>query len=439
MHRKHPFSTLSITLAILVAFFTGSGVGYVFQFLKPSLLKTSVIQKSAFIRKIAAYDAVERAGELVAYHTSDGELIDDRVADDPEGIAEEPPPLKKEPPKPPPKLVRPKKEVIPEKPKIDCNVPQVEKPEYKGVQLASKRMYKGIPGEAVTVSMMLENTGNMPWFSDESGCKAWTSVQLGTMRQQDRSSIFYTESEESGWIESNRIKMRTPRVDPGEAGVFEFIASLPQREDIYREYFALVIPGRQWIDASEFSVDFVAGEPYEKGEMLRRFNYLNDSSPGHIIDLQAKRSLEIDISEQVGSMKLGDYVVRKFLLSTGTVKNPTPSANWTIKFHQKWRIGAKSPYYIMPKFMGLDRGYGFEGFGLHALPSLGDAELRTRIRKLGPDTAIPTEWFGKDSMWSEARDHIGSRRSHGCIRFLPEDADFLFDFAEDGTEVVTHD
>lgn len=436
------FSTSRILAALAIAFFAGNGVGYIAQIVTPSLLETAVIQRSAMIRRVASIDVTKRPGELIAYHTTaDGELVEDLVADDPEGIAEEEevtfPESEKEIPKP--KKVEPSRH-IPEKPKVDCTVESPEKPLYQGSVLPTKKLYKGVPGESVDVTVLIENTGNMPWFSDSSGCSGFVPVQLGTSRERDRDSAFFSDAENSNWISLNRILMDSARVNPGESGVFHFTVNLPESEDIYREYFTLVMPGVEWIDSSELSVDFVVGDPYQTGEMLRRFNFLNDSSPGSVIDFDAPKKIDVDISEQVLRVKLGDYVIRRFLVSTGTTKNPTPLANWKVKFKQQWRIGAAHPYYIMPKFMGLNRGKGFEGYGFHALPSLGNATLRARIRELGPDTPIPTEWFEDDSMWSEARDHIGSRRSHGCIRLLPEDANFLFDFAEeDVTEVVTHE
>lgn len=230
--------------------------------------------------------------------------------------------------------------------------------------------------------------------------------------------------------------MKTPRVNPGEIGIFEFQAKVPDTEEIYREYFALVIPGVRWFDETETYIDFIVGAlPYSQSEMLKKFNYLNDSSAGSAIDLTAKKTIDVDISEQVMRVKLGDYVVRKFLVSTGTTKNPTPFGNYKILQKQQWRIGGKAPHYIMPKW----QTWRPDGYGIHSLPSLGNAALRARIRTLGSDTPVPTEWFKSDGFWTEANDHIGSRRSHGCVRLLPEDSDFVYDFTEVGTEVVTHE
>jgi hypothetical protein len=57
-----------------------------------------------------------------------------------------------------------------------------------------------------------------------------------------------------------------------------------------------------------------------------------------------------------------------------------------------------------------------EAFGLHGLPYLGRA---------AEDSAY----------WREARAHIGIPVSHGCIRFLPEEAAEIYEWADVGTPV----
>jgi len=67
----------------------------------------------------------------------------------------------------------------------------------------------------------------------------------------------------------------------------------------------------------------------------------------------------------------------------------------------------------MPKWMMFRKG----GYGIHALPSLAN------------DRGV---------FWREALSHIGSPRSHGCIRLLPKDAEFAYNFADVGTTVTVH-
>ena len=107
---------------------------------------------------------------------------------------------------------------------------------------------------------------------------------------------------------------------------------------------------------------------------------------------------------------LDNLSIAEFRVSSGAAKTPTPVGETSITLKQETRIGGKSPHYIMPKFMWFRTG----GYGFHALPSL----------------KTDGGFF-----WTEARNHIGIPVSHGCIRLLPEDADFLYDFADIGTRV----
>lgn len=439
-------SSRSLVAALALAFTVGGSVGFLSHDTLPDLLKTSLLgdlMNAASLDRVASLETVKRFGEILAYHTTDtGELIEDRVGDDPsdassDGVDTDAPSVSTE------RVVPPMIETARNLPltgePVDCTVPAVEQPLYGATVSGTENMYRGIPGELAEVTISLENTGNVPWFSDQSGCRSSIPVQLGTMRERDRASLLYSGADGSGWISRNRVMMETPRVDPGATGDFRFMVKFPKTEDVYREYFGLVLPGVQWIDSSEVALDFVSGEPYSEEEISQRLHYLNDSSPGRILHFDEPRSVDIDISEQMAHVKIGDYVVRKFPVSTGSNQHPTPLRSWKVLFKQQWRIGAASPYYIMPKFIALDRGHGFEGFGLHALPSLGNSALRNRIRALGSDTAVPTEWFAQDGMWTEAYDHIGTRKSHGCTRFLPKDQDFVYDFLETGTSIVTHE
>ena len=77
------------------------------------------------------------------------------------------------------------------------------------------------------------------------------------------------------------------------------------------------------------------------------------------------------------------------------------------------RVGHAAPHYIMPRF----QMFTYQGAGLHALPSL------------STDGGV---------FWTEALDHIGQPMSHGCVRMLPDDADFTFDFTEIGDEIEIH-
>jgi lipoprotein-anchoring transpeptidase ErfK/SrfK len=129
------------------------------------------------------------------------------------------------------------------------------------------------------------------------------------------------------------------------------------------------------------------------------------------IDLYNERRIVVDVSDQIMHLKIGEDLMATFPVSTGAYRTPTPYGTTRIKFKQEVRVGSSWPHYVMPKFMWFRDG----GYGIHALPSL---------RNDG------------GTYWREARNHIQTRVSHGCVRLLPEDAEVAYAFAEAGTLVT---
>lgn len=429
------------SMLLAVAFVAGVGIGSVSDTLKSTELQTSVIQNSAYIRSLGKRSSVPSVGKTLAYAVSEGELIPDLAGEATDLTPDDLRPVE-EKKLPVPEL---KKDTTPSaKPvvAVDCTYDQPAKPVYKATPVTQSQSFSAETGDLIHVSVVYKNDGNIPWFSDTSGCKS-SVVQLGTTRELDRESAFYHNDVESGWVSSNRVGLETARVNPGEEGIFSFDMQTPVVEDLYREYFSVLVPGVKWLEKSESYLDIEVGSPYDRSTLLQKMNFLNSSVGASMIDLLAPRSLDVDLSEQRAYVKLGDYVVREFLMSSGAKKTPTPVGNYHIGFKDQVRIGGASPFYIMPNFQGLIRdgkGTRFIGYGFHALPSLGNATLRNKIRKaLSLGEVVPVEWFASDSLWSEALDHIGTPRSHGCVRFLPSDAQFVFDFTEVGTPVVIHE
>lgn len=205
--------------------------------------------------------------------------------------------------------------------------------------------------------------------------------------------------------------MKTPRVNPGEIAEFYFVGHAPATDGIYREYFAPVIEGQSWIkDQAEFKLDIKVGNPQEEDKILKYTRdilmSLNLTDP----KFTGEKRIVIDISEQNMYLKLGDISIKKFPVSTGKARTPTPLGTTYIHFKQDVRVATSRPHYIMPLFMQFRKG----GYGIHALPSLAN------------DRGV---------FWTEALNHIGSPRSHGCVRLLPEDAKFTYEFTEVGTPV----
>ena len=296
---------------------------------------------------------------------------------------------------------------------ISCRVDAVSRPVYAG-----RLQSIDVPGQVdlnqvFPVTVKITNTGNVPWFSGSSGCQEQSTTYLGTTRDQDRLSVFHAPIVfgETNWYTGNRIKMKTPRVDPGETAEFLFVGHAPTTPGVYREYFAPVVEGQSWIkDQAEFKFDIKVGVPAEEEKILKYTRdilmSLNLTAP----EFSGNKKILIDISEQNMYLKLGDVTIKTFRVSTGKSRTPTPIGTTSIQFKQDVRVAASRPHYIMPLFMQFRKG----GYGIHALPSLAN------------DRGV---------FWTEALNHIGSPRSHGCVRLLPDDAVFTYDFADVGTPV----
>ncbi|HMR01153.1 MAG TPA: L,D-transpeptidase [Candidatus Gracilibacteria bacterium] len=293
-----------------------------------------------------------------------------------------------------------------------CDYTKPEKEQHKAAFIAVRKPGVVEKGELFETKVYIRNMGNTPWFSVASGC-AGPHVSLGTDKDRDRSSSFYPGAAfaDSGWAASNRITMTSDRVDPGYLAEFVFQSRAPQEDGYFREVYTPVVEGLGWLDASLFTSDIRVGNgniPIENKDLLQ---YIKVSANLSNYDLEGEKWIQVDISEQKMKLHVGDYVVREFPVSTGKSSTPTPVGTTHIFQKQEVRVGAAWPHYIMPKWMYFRAG----GYGIHALPSLGN------------DGGI---------FWTEALNHIGSARSHGCIRLLPQDATFAYDFAPIGTKVV---
>ncbi len=106
-------------------------------------------------------------------------------------------------------------------------------------------------------------------------------------------------------------------------------------------------------------------------------------------------------------------VVRSYRISSGAPATPTPRGVFKIYKKEELRVSGQAVAYRMPNYMSFTKN---SAFGLHGLPYLGDS--------------AQTSWY-----WSEALSHIGTPVSHGCVRFLPEEAVELYKWADRGIPV----
>ncbi|MBD3328332.1 L,D-transpeptidase family protein [Candidatus Peregrinibacteria bacterium] len=293
----------------------------------------------------------------------------------------------------------------------NCDFQKPEQFNFDAKFLATRKNGKVEPGEVFETKIYIKNTGNTPWFSEDSAC-AWPKINLGTDNDRDRNSPFHTNTLmwDSNWKQPNRIKMSSSRVNPGEIAEFTFWSRAPQKDGFFREYYTPVVEGVKWMENAKTKSDLIVGTGNINPENKDLLQYIDKSLDLSEINLEGDKNILVDISDQKMWLRVGDLSIREFPVSTGTYRTPTPIGETRIINKQEVRVGSAWPHYIMPKWMMFRHG----GYGIHALPSLGN------------DNGV---------FWREALNHIGTRRSHGCIRLLPWDAEYAYDFAEVGTPV----
>ena len=307
-----------------------------------------------------------------------------------------------------------KTQIAASEPQVSCEYDVPEEIKYDAQVIEVRKKLRVETNEKFRVKVFIKNTGNIPWFSNISNCSS-SVVYLGTDNERDHESLLYSPEIieiDNNWTDENRIGLDQLRVDPGQIASFTFWVKAFEDPDVVKEFMTPVVEGVTWIDNGMFSFDTIIGDPGEDPAVTNERMLLSWTSGSVMnLDLTAEKKISVDLSEQKMKIYLGGDLVREFTVSTGAPKTPTPVGNYEISLKQEVRIGAKPPHYVMPKFMMFRQG----GYGIHALPSLS--------RK------------GGDVFWTEARSHIGRPVSHGCIRVLPEDANFVYDFAEVGTPV----
>ncbi len=297
---------------------------------------------------------------------------------------------------------------------VQCDYTAPEKTAFSGRFLAMSRKNFVAPGEVFMMQAHIQNNSNVPWFSSESGCEKGPIINLGTHRDKDRQSPFFNDlaNMQTNWVSPNRIRMESRQVNPYDVATFTFWAKAPMEPGLYREFFAPVAEGITWIeDDAVFSVDIKVGNVQLDKTQKEYLAYVQKSANLSQLNLTGDKNIEVKLAQQKMFVKIGDTVVRTFSVSTGAKKTPTPRGTYNILSKQEVRVGAKKPHYIMPFFQMFKKG----GYGLHSLPSLAN---------------------DKGVFWTEALNHIGRTVSHGCIRLLPKDAEFVWNFSEIGTKMI---
>lgn len=125
------------------------------------------------------------------------------------------------------------------------------------------------------------------------------------------------------------------------------------------------------------------------------------------------KAIHIYLGSQTAELLEYGVAVKTYRISSGKGTTPTPTGDFMIHRKQDLRVSSQAVRYRMPNYMSFTKN---GAFGLHGLPYLGATKERS-------------------GYWQEARDHIGIPVSHGCVRFLPEEAEEIYEWAEIGVPV----
>ena len=125
------------------------------------------------------------------------------------------------------------------------------------------------------------------------------------------------------------------------------------------------------------------------------------------------KAIRIYLGNQAAFLTESGVVVKTYRISSGAPATPTPQGEFQIYKMQELRVSSQAVPYRMPNYMAFTKN---RAFGLHGLPYLGNSAE-------------------KSAYWNEAQDHIGTPVSHGCVRFLPEEAVEIYEWAEIGVPV----
>lgn len=178
--------------------------------------------------------------------------------------------------------------------------------------------------------------------------------------------------------------------------------------------FAPVIEGK-WLETNIPLVLTYGEIPERELEKLAIIEpVLNDFS---LVNFRGEKNVYIDLKEQKSYLRYGDTPFYSYVISSGAWDTPTPIGDHTVFNKQELRIGGKAPHYKMPYWIGLKTNGSFRGYGFHEVPYLGVDKNKSDFYQKG------------------LKYDLGKNVSHGCVRAGPNDALFVYNFAEEGMKI----
>ncbi len=285
-----------------------------------------------------------------------------------------------------------------------CPITAQDKINYGFETVADHITLNLLPGEKFSIPLQLKNTGYTAWCGDK------TYAKIGDLNNDYYLRLSTEDDLVSPIFNDNRISLNTDGVVySGETGTFVLEGTAPLAKGIYREKLHPVVEGLTHFNDLQVTVDFAVEatpEDYQKLEMLKG----RGSTVG--FELSDPLRVIVNLNEPKMYVYKGQQLLHEFIVSPGAWDTPTPVGVYSIYNKQELRIGSKYPHYRMPQWVGLKDQYGrFRGYGLHALPYLGEKRENSYF-------------------WKEAVSHLGTFVSHGCVRMGDDNAVWLWNLID---------
>lgn len=149
--------------------------------------------------------------------------------------------------------------------------------------------------------------------------------------------------------------------------------------------------------------------PEENPEEFVEFDN-EDAAPRMMLRATSKYKLRIDVINQVVSAYTSNgKLYRQMICSTGKTETPTPLGTFSTSSQYRW-------------------GY-FSKFGVWA-------QYWTRISGPYLFHSVLYNEKDEDTLVKSSLNNLGNRASHGCVRLRVEDAKWIYDNCQSGTQVV---
>lgn len=261
------------------------------------------------------------------------------------------------------------------------------------------------PGEQTTIKATIRNNTATLWTAGNTKLVAVHPLDLTV----DRISEFATPEWES---QKAILAIGQTDIAPGQTAEWQIPLKAPARIGYFRETFVL----------HTSSQDFTQLPLY--------FNALV-GSPDLSVEATSPQAIIIDRASQTARWIENGVIIATTLVSTGKSGiYETPSGRYTVFNHIQRFYSAKYGLWV-ENWMALNHEErGLMGVGLHALPYW-------KVPSAGKeDGQLYNGRLYEAGKLYEGFSHLGTKVSHGCIRFGLAEAKLLYDWAKEGAPVL---